>query len=265
MLAPIARSAYVTRLRRRSERVPPALSRLTTALAVGWAGVFFLAASLRILASPNPPHGAREWAAILLPYVAIALAPLSGYRLAVASFPRGKAPEPLALLLPPFGRWRRIGVAEARSHPLFGPAGFMASLLIGLLLNVVLRSLEFLLAVPALGANAPLWGRQMFVLMAADVAVMAFLYMICFAMALRSIPLFPRMLAFVWLLDVFIQLFIAQRVGAVPDLPAAVAGPLAVLLGGNIHKVLISVFVWLPYLLLSDRVNVTYRHREPAG
>ena len=28
--------------------------------------------------------------------------------------------------------------------------------------------------------------------------------------------------------------------------------------------VLISVFVWLPYLLLSKRVNVTYRHRVPA-
>lgn len=265
MLASIAQSAYVTQMRRRAERVPPALSRLTTALAIGWAGVFFLAASLRILASPIPLHGAGDWFAILLPYVAIALAPLAGYRLAVASFPRGKTPEPLALLLSPFGRWRRIGAAEARRHPLFGPAGFMASLLIGLLLNVVLRSLEFLLAIPALGAHAPGWGREMFVLMAADVAVMAFLYMVCFAMALRSIPLFPRMLAFVWLLDVFIQLFIAQRVGALPDLPAAVAAPLGVLLDGNIQKVLISVFVWLPYLLLSDRVNVTYRHREAAG
>ena len=28
--------------------------------------------------------------------------------------------------------------------------------------------------------------------------------------------------------------------------------------------VLISVGIWLPYLLLSKRVNVTYRHRLPA-
>ena len=36
------------------------------------------------------------------------------------------------------------------------------------------------------------------------------------------------------------------------------------ILDGNIKKVLISVGLWLPYLLLSTRVNVTYRHRVPA-
>ena len=30
-------------------------------------------------------------------------------------------------------------------------------------------------------------------------------------------------------------------------------------------KVLISMALWLPYLLLSTRVNVTYRHRVPAS
>ena len=33
---------------------------------------------------------------------------------------------------------------------------------------------------------------------------------------------------------------------------------------GNVKKVLISVALWLPYLLLSTRVNVTFRHRLPA-
>jgi hypothetical protein len=43
-----------------------------------------------------------------------------------------------------------------------------------------------------------------------------------------------------------------------------VAAALTALLTGNVKKVLISIAVWLPYLLLSARVNVTYRHRVPA-
>ena len=47
--------------------------------------------------------------------------------------------------------------------------------------------------------------------------------------------------------------------------PAAdVADALHTLLDGNVKKVLISVCLWLPYLLLSKRVNVTYRHRVDA-
>jgi hypothetical protein len=36
------------------------------------------------------------------------------------------------------------------------------------------------------------------------------------------------------------------------------------MLEGNLKKVLISVAIWLPYLLLSRRVNLTYRLRVPA-
>ncbi len=36
------------------------------------------------------------------------------------------------------------------------------------------------------------------------------------------------------------------------------------LLVGNVQKVLISMGLWLPYLLLSKRVNVTFRSRVPA-
>ena len=33
----------------------------------------------------------------------------------------------------------------------------------------------------------------------------------------------------------------------------------------NVKKVLISVVIWLPYLLISNRVNVTFRQRVRRG
>jgi hypothetical protein len=80
-------------------------------------------------------------------------------------------------------------------------------------------------------------------------------------MALRSVPLFPRMLLFAWMMDISLQLAIAQHVSASADLPRTVALALEGLLKGNVTKVLISAGLWIPYLLLSDRVNVTYRSR----
>ena len=50
---------------------------------------------------------------------------------------------------------------------------------------------------------------------------------------------------------------------AAGDVPPLVASALHDLLDGNTKKVLISVFLWLPYLLLSRRVNVTFRNRIP--
>jgi len=90
---------------------------------------------------------------------------------------------------------------------------------------------------------------------------MSFFYSVCFVLALRSVPYFPRMLLFAWGLDITAQLAIAKQVAAMPHLPHMVAEPLLDLLQGNITKVLISAFVWLPYLILSERVNVTYRQR----
>ena len=96
---------------------------------------------------------------------------------------------------------------------------------------------------------------------ALDVVVTGFFYMAAFAMALRTIPLFPRMLLFAWLIDVCMQLTIAHQIAAVGGVPGMVVEPLLTLLDGNITKVAISAVIWLPYLLLSERVNVTYRHR----
>jgi hypothetical protein len=78
------------------------------------------------------------------------------------------------------------------------------------------------------------------------------------------VPLFPRLLAAIWIADVTMQLATAKLVASAGYVPPNVADALQSLLHGNVEKVLISVAVWLPYLLLSRRVNVTYRSRIPA-
>jgi hypothetical protein len=88
--------------------------------------------------------------------------------------------------------------------------------------------------------------------------------MIAFVAALRRVPLFPRLLLAIWLGDLAMQLFTAELVARGGDLPQDVAVALQNLLTGNTKKTLISMALWLPYLLLSKRVNVTYRHRVPA-
>jgi hypothetical protein len=88
--------------------------------------------------------------------------------------------------------------------------------------------------------------------------------MIAAVAALRRVPLFPRLLAAVWAADLAMQLFTAELVTRAGHLPPAVAGSLQSLLEGNVKKVLVSIAIWLPYLLLSRRVNVTYRSRVPA-
>jgi hypothetical protein len=102
------------------------------------------------------------------------------------------------------------------------------------------------------------------VMMTVDVVLMSSLYTIAFVAALRKVPLFPRLLAAIWALDLAMQFLTAELVANTPDLPPAVGTALASLLEGNVKKVLISVALWLPYLLLSKRVNVTYRHRLAA-
>lgn len=230
-------------------------------VAVAWLTVFGLAAFLRIAFALTPIDGFPGLLRQVAPYVLIALAPIAGFTVAAGSFPRGLLSAQPLFRLARYGRWKEIDVLEARANPVFGPAGFMASLLIGMLLNIVVRSFEFLFSMPAMGSEAPLWGYTMFAWMAGDVIVMNFFYMVCFVMALRSVPLFPKMLLFAWALDIGMQLLVGSAIAGSPGVPDQVSGSLHALLDGNIKKVLISAFVWLPYLILSDRVNVTYRCR----
>jgi hypothetical protein len=140
----------------------------------------------------------------------------------------------------------------------------MVSLLICMMLNVPVRALEYLVAIPPLPEGAANWFSTLHFAMTFDVVLFGCLYMIAFVAALRRVPLFPRLLVAIWVADLAMQLVTASLVANVGGLPAPVAQALHSMLEGNVKKVLISMALWLPYLLLSTRVNVTYRHRVPA-
>ena len=108
------------------------------------------------------------------------------------------------------------------------------------------------------------WLDALHFAMTFDVVLFTSLYMVAFVAALRRVPLFPRLLVAIWACDLAMQMFIANLVASAPGLPADVATGLLNLLEGNSKKVLIGVALWLPYLLLSTRVNVTFRHRIPV-
>ncbi|MEO8560263.1 MAG: DUF2569 family protein, partial [Rhodospirillales bacterium] len=118
-------------------------------------------------------------------------------------------------------------------------------------------------AMPALSGHVPAWLSTLHMVMTLDVVLLSSLYTIAFVAALRRVPLFPRLLAAIWVVDLVMQLTIAKVTMAVGGLPEGVAVALQGLLQGNVKKVLISAALWLPFLLMSTRVNVTYRGRVP--
>jgi len=228
---------------------------------IGWVLVAGLASAVRIAVSPG--QGAADLATFA-PYVLLVLAPFASMVLALRWFSEGeRLPQP-ATRLARVGAWRAVSGAEARSHSLYGTTGMMVSLLIGMLLNIPVRAAEYFAAMPALSGPVPTWLDILHGMMTADVVLMSSLYAIVFVAALRRVPLFPRMLVAVWMLDLSMQMLTAKFVAGAPGLPVDVATALCSLLDGNVKKVMISVALWLPYLLLSTRVNVTYRNRVPA-
>jgi hypothetical protein len=227
-----------------------------------WLGLAGIASAIRIAASPirtSVPDFAT-----FAPYLLLVFAPAVSMVLALRWFAGGhRMPQP-ATRLARVGRWRTLPDWEVRRHALYGTTGIMVSLLIGMLLNVPLRAAEYFAAMPAISGAVPAWLATLHMMMTADVVLLSSLYVIAFVAALRRVPLFPRLLAAVWMVDLAMQMMTAQLVASTPGLPPAVATSLHALLEGNATKVLISVGLWLPYLLLSTRVNVTYRHRIPA-
>lgn len=226
-----------------------------------WFALALLASAVRIISSPI--HGAPDFLTFA-PYVLLVGAPLASMGLALIWFRNaGELPQPktrLAII----GRWRNVSPDGARRHPLYGSSGIMVSLLVGILLNVPVRALEYLAAMPALSGSVPEWLSTLRIAMTLDVVLLSSLYTIAFVAALRRVPLFPRLLVTIWLIDIAMQLGIATVVAGAEGLPGQVADALHTLLDGNVKKVMISVCLWLPYLLLSKRVNVTFRHRVEA-
>ena len=197
-------------------------------------------------------------------YLLLVLAPFASTLLALRWFRDGhRQPQP-ATRLARVGRWRPLSRSEAERHPLYGATGIMVSLLVGMMLNVPVRAIEYLAAIPPMPEAAPRWLSVLHFAMTFDVVLFGSLYMIAFVAALRRVPLFPRLLLAIWLGDLAMQLVTAQLVTSAGGLPPGVATALHTILEGNVKKALISMALWLPYLLLSKRVNVTYRHRAPA-
>ena len=233
----------------------PTIMRCWLAMALG-------ASVLRIATSPL--QGAAPSLETILPYVLLIAAPFASMVLALRWFADGERQPQPTVRLAVVGRWRSVSLGQAQRHPFYGTTGFMVSLMIGMLLNIPVRALEYLTAVPAISGAVPEWLSVFHTMMTLDVVMLSSLYAICFVAALRKLPSFPRLLAATWVLDLVSQLSIAEAVARAPGLPVTVASTLLPFLDGNVHKVMISVALWLPYLLMSRRVNLTYRLRIPA-
>ena len=230
-----------------------------------WVLVAAFACGLR-LAFPATPYAETPWvsSAGLLPYLLVVALPVATLMLGLKLFPMGQVHAQPTFRLAKVGRWQKVDCLRAREMSQFGLYGVMASLLLGIILNVPVRTLEFLSSVLALGSFAPSWFVSLYSILLADVVILSSLYMFAFAMALRLVPLFPRFLVMVWGVDLLAQLGIAHMVSSIDEVPRAVDMALLDLLSGNVKKVLISAALWMPYLLLSERVNVTFRHRVSA-
>lgn len=226
-----------------------------------WLLLAGLASAARIAWAPHA--GAAPSFSTFASYLLVVVAPFASTLLALRWFADGHLqPQPVTRLAR-IGSWRLVSRTEAEEHPLYGARGIMVSLIVGMMLNVPVRAAEYLAAMPPIPFEAPRWLSVLHFAMTFDVVAFTSLYMIAFVAALRRVPLFPRLLVAIWLADLAMQLVTAQMVAST-HVPADVAVALQHLLTGNVKKVLISMVLWLPYLLLSTRVNVTYRHRIAA-
>lgn len=229
---------------------------------VGWLLFALGACALRIAVSPW--RGAGPGLATILPYALVIGAPLISMALALRWFASADQSAQPAIRLARIGKWCAVSAANARQHKFYGTTGLMLPLLVGMLVNVPLRTAEYLAAMPALSGSVPEWLRMLNLLMTLDVVLLSSLYVVVFVAGLRRLPAFPRLLVMVWLVDLGVQVGISATAGLEPGLPGPVSAALDGLLRANVIKVLASITIWLPYLLLSKRVNITFRHRVPA-
>jgi len=254
--------AFNHRMQSRSAALLLALDNRLDRILQAWLLIAGLLSAARIAFTPiaAPVAGFSTFGS----YMLLVIAPFVSTLLALRWFRDGHLQVQPSTRLAIWGRWRAVSVSEAERHPHYGSSGIMASLLVGIMLNVPVRAAEYLAAMPPIGLAAPGWLSTLHFAMTLDVVLFGSLYMIAFVAALRHVPLFPRLLVAIWVADLAMQLLTANLVVRSGPLPPAVADALHSVLAGNVKKVLISAALWLPYLLLSTRVNVTFRHRVPA-
>jgi hypothetical protein len=250
------------RMTRRSAALLASIDRGLDRIVIWWLVLSSLASAARFATAPHslPIAAASNLGA----YALLVLAPAASTILALRWFTDGRLQPQPSTRLARVGRWVTVSPADAQRHPLYGCSGIMVSLLIGMMLNVPVRAAEYLAAMPPVPASAPGWLSALHFSLTLDAVLFGSLYMVAFVAALRHVPLFPRLLAAIWLGDLAMQLVTAKLVVAASPVPGPVADALHRLLYGNIEKTLISIAVWLPYLLLSARVNITYRSRVGA-
>lgn len=249
------------RMRSRSAALLLVIDNRLDRILVWWLWLAGAASIARIALTPHnlPLAGVPTFGS----YMLLVVAPFASTLLALRWFGGGHLQPQPQFRLAQLGRWRTVTLSEAERHPLYGTTGIMVSLLVGMMLNVPVRALEYFGAMPPMPEDAPRWLSTLHFAMTLDVVLFGSLYMIAFVAALRKVPLFPRLLLAIWLGDLTMQIATAQLVAST-NVPLGVAQALQAFLLGNVKKVLISMALWLPYLLLSKRVNVTYRHRIPV-
>ena len=258
------RQILAMRLRAESRRASAFIDRRMTTMLGGWIALTLLSAGLKLalLIAAHPQLARAELLASLVgTYLLIAAAPVAGFALVNSIFTKGEAAPQPSVRLCRFGQWTSVSANEARFQPGFGMSGLLVSLVAGLMLSISLRLIEYIVAMPAIPAGAPVWALAMFRIMTFDLIFFSFLYSVCLTMALRAAPLFPRMLCYTWLCDLLMQLAIARHTVGAGGLPPEVASALQPYLLVNVKKILISVVIWLPYLILSKRINLTFRLR----
>src|SRR5688572_19075341 len=152
-----ARATYLTlqqKLRAKSAALLMSIEGGLPRIMTIWFALAMTGCAIRIAASPL---NAAPDLSTFMPYILLVGAPLVSMALALHWFRSGDQLAQPAYRLAVAGRWRNVSACEARRHSLYGSSGLMVSLLVGMLLNVPVRSLEYLAAMPALAGNLPEW------------------------------------------------------------------------------------------------------------
>lgn len=233
-----AAAALSTRLQQRAATLLRWLDRRAPLLPLAWVAVAGTGSAVRLAGQYGDP---LAW----IPYALFVLGPALVLHLGLRTMDGRVAPTAIA------------------RHPLYGAGGLMLSLLLALAAAVLLRGLSFLTAIPASGSDSSAWLGTLHFWLTTDATLACSLYALAFAAGLRRSAHFPALLASAWAIDLAMQLAMAGSADGMM-LPPAVADAFHLLLRGNLTRLLVSVGIWLPYLLLSERVAVTYRHELPS-